>query len=234
MKYFFTLILFISSLMHSHCQSNNLVVFVGKNVSFSKIKVPYYKIDTLGGLGIDTIFTIGKKTKKVTTDTVFFIGPSSKQMDVATCKILNLFQGDLKEKNISFVVSEKNDKTYLLSHNHVLLFLIKKNGEYHLLKNQLTDVFLTKSNRWASPYSYEDYMPYEKCQIGIKPHKIKFKEKPIYDLNNYTTESIAKYFPKPYYKIIDNKAIAVYGNYVEDLIEVKMKGILESMQHPSK
>jgi hypothetical protein len=233
MKYFFTLILFISSLIHSHCQTNNLVVFVGENVSFSKIKISYLKIDTLSGLSIDTVFTFGEKTQKITTDTVFIMGPSSKQMDVATCKILNLFQGNLKEKNISFVVPDKNDKTYLLSHNHVLLFLIEKNGDYHLLKNQLTDVFLTKKDRWASPYSYEDYKFFGKCHIGIKLHKIKFKEKPIYDLNNYTTENIAKRYPSPYYKINNNKATAIYGNYVEDLIEVKMKGILESMQHPS-
>jgi len=64
MKYFFTLILFIISL-NSHCQTNNLVVFVGEKISFSKIKAPYIKIDTLSGLGIDTVFTIGKKQKKL-------------------------------------------------------------------------------------------------------------------------------------------------------------------------
>lgn len=234
MKYFFALILFICSLMPSHCQTNNLVVLVGENVSFSRIEVPYIKIDTLSGLGIDTVFTIGKHKKKVTTDTVFFMRPRSKQVDVATYKILELFQGNIKEKKISFLVPCKNDKTYLINHNYVLLFLIKKNGEYHLLKNQLTDVFLTKSNRWASPYSYEFYKSFDKCQIGIKPHKIKFKEKPIYDLNNYTFESIANYYPSPYYMINNNKAIAIYGNYAEDLIEIKKKGILESIQHLSK
>jgi len=158
---------------------------------------------------------------------------SSKQMNVATYKILKLFQGNIEEKQISFVISEKNDKTYLLSHNHVLIFLIEKNGEYQLLRNQLTDVFLTKKDRWASPYSYEDYKFFRKYHIEIEPHKIKFKEKPIYDLNNYTPESITKRYPSHYYKINKNKAIAIYGNYVEDLIEVKMKEILETMQHTS-
>lgn len=221
MKYLLTLVLSISSLVHSHGQSNNVLVFVGEKVSFSKIKVPYASIDTLSGLGIDTVFTVGNKTQQVTTDTVFIIGNSSKEMDVATYKILTLFQGDFKERAISFVIPDKNDKAYLSNHNNVLLFLIERKGRYHLLKNQLTDVFLTKKDRWATPYSYEGCKCFEKCHVAITPHKIKFKEKPTYDLNNYPIKNVAKHYPAPYYKIKNNKAIASYGNYVEDLIELK-------------
>lgn len=62
----------------------------------------------------------------------------------------------------------------------------------------------------------------------IKPVKIDFQEKVIYPAVHTmsTGEKVFLNFPEPYYKIVNEAAIAVYGNYVEELFILKRDGIL--------
>lgn len=228
MKNLFLLILFIGSFPHGHCQTNDLVAFIGECVSISKTKTSQVKVDTLSGLGIDTVYSIADKEYKLKTDTIMIVGPTILQKDVAKYKVLEVYEGNLDLDTISFFVFNNNDIEHLSNHNQVLLFLIKKNGAYHLLDNQLINVFPTKNNRWASPYSFEDYKTFRTINTDIKPYKVNFKERPVYNLDKYTNSYIKKHYPSPYFIVNQNKAIAVYGNYVEELIEVKKRAILNN------
>ena len=63
---------------------------------------------------------------------------------------------------------------------------------------------------------------------GIAPEKISFIQEVAYSITGRTKENVAYWFPSPYYKIQNNKAIAVWGNYVEQLFELKKNGILRA------
>src|SRR5690606_22987883 len=100
---------------------------------------------------------------------------------------------------------------------------------YHQ-KYQFNDVYITKDSRWAGTYANDDYKhPYNK-RTKIKPVKIDFAEKVAYpiSINNTNKEEIDLYYPIPYFKIVNDSAVAVYGNYVEELFELKKTGVLTS------
>ncbi len=224
MKNILIYITFFCSLTHLYSETNDVIVFVGEKVSILNKQIPHAYLDTVPNVNIDEVITVGEKSLKIKTDTIFMLMPGHKYIDFATYNILKLYGGNYKSKQIKFIVSENSDTSYLTNNKQVLLFVNASNSKacpkdlkYSLRKNQVTDVCLTENDRWASPYSYEYYEFLDNDKI--EPHKIKFKEELMFDVSNYTKEEIARRFPKPYYKIKKNSAIAVYGNYVEDLID---------------
>ena len=113
-------------------------------------------------------------------------------------------------------------------YKNVLLFVSPRNDKYYHQKYQFFNVYLTKDERWASSYSAIDYNhPFSK-DFTIKPERIDFKEELSYSIKNLDQEDRDYYYPKPYYKIKGDKAIAVYGNYIEDLFKLKQQGILKA------
>jgi hypothetical protein len=86
------------------------------------------------------------------------------------------------------------------------------------------DVYKTKDNRWASPYAWLAYYLCkfrEDCVLPVKPQKILFEKEVSFDLSVYSDmEYIKRRYPSPYFDIKDNRAIAVYGHYLEDLLKL--------------
>ena len=110
------------------------------------------------------------------------------------------------------------------------MFVVEDNGRYYQEKYQYFDVYVTKNGRWAGSYSQDDYSYTNHYFKGtsIKPEKIDFVEEVAYPIQfkTDTTDGNQHLFPEPYFKTVNNKAIAVYGNYVEDLFRLKKEGIL--------
>jgi hypothetical protein len=57
---------------------------------------------------------------------------------------------------------------------------------------------------------------------------IEFAEPVVMDISDFQLESVEGWFPEPYYEIEGDKAIAVYGNYIEDLFLLKQSGVLKA------
>lgn len=145
----------------------------------------------------------------------------------AKYKVLKNIYGQIKLDTITFIAFDHYGKPPFSEYKYALLYVIKQNDEYYHCKYQYNPLFKTKNNRWAGPYSTYDYGRNVKDNSKIKPEIIKFKENPKIDFANYSVEDAKKRFIEPYYKIIGHEAIIIYGNYAEDLFELKKQGILK-------
>lgn len=87
---------------------------------------------------------------------------------------------------------------------------------------------MTSSGEWASPYSMRDYNHAYKNSITVKPEKIQFKNEISFPVSNMSEKEVKRCYPKSYFKIENDRAIAVYGNYVDDLFKLKQQTILKA------
>jgi hypothetical protein len=62
----------------------------------------------------------------------------------------------------------------------------------------------------------------------VKPEKIQFEDEISFDIAGLPKKRIKYLYPKPYYRIVGDKAIVVYGNYIQDLFLIKQQGILKA------
>lgn len=89
------------------------------------------------------------------------------------------------------------------------------------------DAYQTRSWRWAG--TYEDYSDADEQnkKAKVKPIIIDFSEEVSYLLRIVGEDSqvFTLHYPKPYYRNLKDKAVAVYGNYVEDLSVLKRDGV---------
>ncbi|MDD4921009.1 MAG: hypothetical protein PHS30_00875 [Bacteroidales bacterium] len=213
MKYLMLLYFFCFANIFLSAQniSEDLLVFVGKKIAITKQGSPSVSVDTF-------------ITKK---DTVFILKIKFQKYK-ATYKIEKIYCGDYSSDTISFFTYSDEPIIPILSkYENIMLFLYKENDVYYHKKKLFFDVYQTKKGEWASDYSYEDYNRPDSKTFTVKPEKIKFKNKLSYVISNYKEEYIKKHFPSPYYIIKKNKAIAVYGNYAPELVNLKMQGILK-------
>lgn len=135
--------------------------------------------------------------------------------------ILKKIYGNFLQDTIEFVTYDHYGMPAFSKFKNVALYVSSDSGTYFHQKYMYNDVYKTKEGRWAGTYASDDYEhPYNK-HTKIKPVKIDFAERVIYPNNEY---------PKPYFKTIGDSAIAVYGNYVEDLVELKRTGTLTSRE----
>lgn len=143
--------------------------------------------------------------------------------------ILQRVFGNFKEDTIEFVVFDHHGMPAFSLFENVLLYVSETRGTYYHEKYLFNDVYRTKDGKWAGPYAIQDYGHEYNMTTKVKPVKIDFLEEV-----NYLTvvvrdsEKIALSYPAPYYKTVGDKAIAVYGNYVQELYELKRDGCLRA------
>jgi hypothetical protein len=148
---------------------------------------------------------------------------------VAKYKVLKLVYGSYKADTIEFIAFDHYGEPAFSKFKTVLLFVSIKDGKFYHEKYQYFDVYKTVGGRWANPGD-----PYKPDGFGdyhrkiIKPQFVKFKEKAYYDISKYDEERINKFFPKKYFKIINQKAYPFMGTYIEDLFTVKKEGVLKA------
>src|SRR5262249_36197486 len=106
-------------------------------------------------------------------------------------------------------------------YEYVLLFVSNYNGKLYHEKYQYFDVYKTKNGRWANSYKVEDYKHEFNKNTKVKPELINFVKEVSYNIKGFSKEDIKYLFPSPYFKILGDKAIAVWGNYAEQLFELK-------------
>jgi len=132
--------------------------------------------------------------------------------------ILKKVYGNFPEDTIEFVAYDHYGTPHFSKFKNVLLYVSADSGIYYHQKYMYNDVYKTKDGRWAGSYAVDDYEhPYNR-HTKIKPMKIDFDERVVYLTNDK--------YPKPYFKTVGDSAIAIYGNYVEELCTLKRTGVL--------
>jgi len=146
---------------------------------------------------------------------------------IANYKILQKICGDYEKQNIIFTVFDHYGFPAFGNHQQALLFLNKfKNNDtiYHEIY-QYFPLYKTKDGRWASSYQFQEYSD----ETNVKAEKIEFADEVSYSIEGLTRTTTQRRFPEPFYKIdkINKKAIAVWGNYVPELFQLKKDGVLK-------
>lgn len=76
----------------------------------------------------------------------------------------------------------------------------------------------------------KSYDPYKNDQFlkekTVEAQKMEFGEDAWVDLSKMVKKEKEKY-ALPYYKVVDDKAFPLMGNYVDDLVKAKANGVLK-------
>jgi hypothetical protein len=152
----------------------------------------------------------------------------------AKYKILENISGDLKLDTIVFIAYDHYGTAEFSKYKYVLLYVTKHHGEFYHEKYQFSALYKTKDNKWAGTYAVADYNHSFNINTTVKPIKIDFEPEVSIDIKKYDDETIKEWFPEPYFKIKGKKAIAVYGNYIPELIQLKKDGVLKARGHSLK
>lgn len=147
---------------------------------------------------------------------------------LAKYKILMSYRGTFNGDEIEFTVFNHRGIPPFSQYEHVLLYVEMHGEHYYHAKYQHTPLYKTQTGRWAGAYSAYDYNHPNNKNTTIKPEKINFIEPVTFDISGRSNATVSRWFPEPYYKIADNKAIAVYGNYIEELFLLKQNGVLKA------
>lgn len=147
---------------------------------------------------------------------------------LARYEILELYRGSYEGDQIEFTVFDHYGVPPFSKYEHVLLYLEKHDGHFYHAKYMYSPLYKTKDGRWAGPYDSYDYTHPNNESTTIKPEKIDFIDVVTIDVSEYEKDYIDRYFPAPYYEIQENKAVAIYGNYLDELFKLKQDGVLKA------
>jgi len=147
---------------------------------------------------------------------------------LARYKVIEPYRGEYHGNEIEFTVFDHYGRPPFSNYGHVLLYVVKHDGRYYHTKYQFTPVYKTKTGAWAGAYAVSDYTHSYNENTKIKPVKIDFSEPEVIDITGYEKEHIGEWFPEPYYKIEGDSAVAVYGNYIDELFLLKQNGVLKA------
>ena len=213
-----TILIYIVSITFIFGQSKNdsLIVFVGEKieVAYSAEKKLITFIDTI----ISDLDTTYKEHYGVISDSRY----------LAKYKVLELINGAFEKDTIEFIVYDHYGEPSFSKYKNVLLFVRHYGDNLYHEKYQYFPLYLTTENKWASPYSYNDFNHSFRDSITIKPEKIQFKKEVSFYVSGIPPNKAYKWFPIPYYHIQNGKAIAMYGNYIQDLIKLKQETVLKA------
>jgi hypothetical protein len=170
---------------------------------------------------------IGKKIKVDYSDYIKYCDMIS--MDIkydAEYKIIENLYGNFPRDTIKFVSYDHASKKRYDEYDTVLLYVTEYCGNLIHVKYQYHDLYKTTEGKWASPYNSRNYHNVDST-FSIKPRKIDF-EKPIeFQFDEKNIEFIKEKYPEPYFKISNGKVKTLYGNYPNELFELKKMNSLK-------
>jgi hypothetical protein len=145
--------------------------------------------------------------------------------------ILQRVYGYYDQDTIEFKAYDHYGRFPFADYKNVLLYISEHEGKLYQEKYVYDPVFKTKDGRWAGPYS-DDYGHSYNEHTTVKPEKIDFAEEVSFptkikdgDGKEYTLS-----YDEPYFKVVGDKAIAVYGNFVPELFKLKKEGVLTARE----
>ena len=144
----------------------------------------------------------------------------------ARYRVLNNIYGRLHNDTIQFTAYDHYGIPKFSNYQTVLLFVSEYCQEFIHQKYQYFPLYKTVDNRWAAPFPAAAYTTQPAASI-LKPHRLTFREPVITDITGFDPAWITQHFPSPYYRIENNKAIAEYGSYVDELLELEKQTVLK-------
>ena len=150
----------------------------------------------------------------------------------AKYKILQKVFGNFSNDTIEFVAYDHYGIPPFSKFDNVLLFLSADSGTYYHQKYMYNDVYLTKNGKWAGTYADKDYGHEFNKNTKVKPVIIDFANEVSYPTKIIRSDSevVSINYPQKYFNIVADKAIAVYGNYVDELFILKRDGYLTARE----
>jgi hypothetical protein len=219
MKYslfYFFLLTVICYKSYGQTKKDSLYVFVGEKIEVKEVSSP--SVTDSFDIIIENGVIDYRKSGIISMDSKF----------LAKYIVRQVLCGNYVSDTIEFLAYDHYGTPEFSKYQTVLLFVQDYNGRLVHQKYQFADVYKTKNGRWASSYKTDDYRHEFNNSTDVKPEKIDFINKVTYDINGHGKQYIKERFPSAYYKIKAGRAIAVYGNYIEELFELKKNGILKA------
>ncbi len=195
---------------------DSLLVFIGERIEVK------YSPEEKNESPVDTIIE-GNDTSYVRQVSI-----SRDSRFIAKYKILQMIHGSYKTDTIEFFVFDHYGEPAFSKYQTVMLFVSYNNSLLYHEKYQYFKLYMTENRKWASPYPTGDYNHPFKDSITVKPEKIIFKGEVSFNVEKLTNEERKIRYPKPYYKVKNGHATAIYGNYVEELFKLKQQTILKA------
>ena len=213
-----TLLTILISLTSAFGQTrkDSLIVFIGEKIDVK------YSPEEKKESPVDTIIE-GNDTSYMR-----HVSISMDSRYIAKYKILQLVHGSYKTDTIEFLAFDHYGEPAFSKYQTVLLFVSNCNGKLYHEKYQYFKLYKAENGKWASPYPSGDYNHPFKDSITVKPEKITFKDDVSFPVDKLTNEDRKTWYPKPYYEIKKGRAIAIYGNYVDQLFILKQQTILKA------
>jgi hypothetical protein len=151
---------------------------------------------------------------------------------IAKYLIIKKVFGQFSQDTIEFTAYDHYGIPAFSKFKNVLLFVSADSGFYYQQKYMYNDVYITKDRKWAGTYAEEDYGHEYNKKTKVKPVIIDFAMEVSYPTKVMKPDSevVTFNYPKPYFKTIGDKAIAVYGNYVDELFILKRDGYLTARE----
>ncbi|WP_339611330.1 hypothetical protein [uncultured Planktosalinus sp.] len=170
---------------------------------------------------------IGKKIKVEPADLIYYCNRISMDSKYdADYKILENLYGNYPKDTIKFVSYDHGSRRRFDDYENVLIYIADYCGRLIHVKYQYHDLYKTVDGKWASPYNPNIFRNID-SRFHIKPKKIEF-EKPIeFEFKEENLELIKKKYPEPYYEIKNGTVKILYGNYPNELFELKKESTLK-------
>ena len=170
---------------------------------------------------------IGQKISVEYAKEVYYCDRSSMDSRFrARYQVLGNVYGRLPGDTVAFTVYDHYGLPQFSEYPTVLLFVSEYCQELIHQKYQYFPLYKTTDNRWAAPFPAASFTSQPGAAI-LKPHRLKFREPVVTYLTGADPAWVAKHFPPPYYRIENNQAIAEYGSYVEELLELEKQTVLK-------
>jgi hypothetical protein len=145
----------------------------------------------------------------------------------ARYKVLENVYNSLSDTVLNFVAYDHYGWPGFSQYETVLMFVSRYCGEYIHQKYQYYPLYRTTDGRWAAPVMPDD-ITHPDSRLAPKPQKIPFATPVSIDVTEMDAERRAQYYPAPYYRMEGDQAVAVYGNYVPELVEKKKQTVLKA------
>lgn len=211
--------LFITFTTFGQISKDSLFVFTGKRISIKKVKDFVDKKTLIDSIDVN--------------DSIIYVEVPNVIQDYkykGKFKILGQFKGEIKGKTIEFDLYNHYGKPKFRKSNIYLLFAIKINGKYQLIKYAHHRVYETTTGQYAIPYDMNEYRNQKKSLTEIQAKKINFRKPPKFKIYKDDSEDwINRTYPEPYYRIENLKAIPIYGNSIEDYVKLRLNGTLKDL-----
>lgn len=145
---------------------------------------------------------------------------------VAKYKILETICGTHKGDLIEFVAYDHYGWPAFSDYRTVMLYVLDQDSVIYHVKYMFHPLFKANDGRWASPYPSDLFNRNDSLPESLKPVPIDFLYDVTYEISGLKKQEIKEQYPAPYYRYKNDRAIAVYGNYVPELFEQhKLSGL---------